>query len=76
VDFAVADDFDWQTAQERADSRRDCGEVRVRALGRIGNRVHVMIYTQRGEVKRLISLRNANDKEYLEWISHAEPDRM
>ena len=74
VDFSAAEGFDWATATERPDTRQDYGEFRVRALGRIGDRVHVLIYAQRGEARRLISLRKANDREYLEWISHDECD--
>ena len=74
VDFSAAEGFDWATATERPDTRQDYGEIRVRALGRIGDRVHVLIYVRRDEAMRLISLRKANDREYLEWISNASSD--
>jgi uncharacterized DUF497 family protein len=37
--------------------------VRWTALGFIGNRLHVLTYTVRGENIRLISLRKANKRE-------------
>ena len=45
------------------DDRRDYGERRYIALGRIRGRIHVMVFTPRGGTVRLISLRKANDRE-------------
>ncbi len=48
---------------ERADNRRDYGEVRVQAVGRVGSRILLCVYTDRGNVRRVISLRYANRRE-------------
>jgi uncharacterized DUF497 family protein len=48
---------------ERVDTRRDFGEVRVRAIGRAGETVLHCVYTDRGGVRRIISLRRASRKE-------------
>ena len=53
---------------EVEDDRHDYGERRVIAFGTIGGRLHVCIYTMRGEVYRLISLRRANRKEVRRWL--------
>ena len=45
------------------DARRDYGEPRVIAYGLIGGRMHVCVYTLRGDVCRIISLRKANRRE-------------
>lgn len=63
IEFEAADDFEWDTALIEADIRRDYGEERFRALGLIGNRVHVLIYTPRGNSRWIISLRKENLKE-------------
>jgi uncharacterized DUF497 family protein len=63
VDFADARDFDWQTALVAEDDRMDYGERRFVALGLIGPRVHVMVFTYRGATVRIISLRKANRRE-------------
>jgi uncharacterized DUF497 family protein len=63
VDFADARDFDWETALVVEDVRRDYGEKRYVALGMIGERVHVMVFSPRGGAVRLISLRKANKRE-------------
>jgi uncharacterized protein len=48
---------------ESEDDRKDYGETRIRCLGEIGGRVHLIVYTRRGERRRLISARKANAKE-------------
>lgn len=60
VDFAVVREFDWETANHRRDVRRDYGEVRWRSSGFIGQRLHLLVYTWRGDRVRVISLRKAN----------------
>jgi uncharacterized DUF497 family protein len=63
VDFAAVEDFDWETALVEADTRRDYGEVRLRAMGSVGERLHVLVYTIRRTSIWVISLRRASNKE-------------
>jgi uncharacterized DUF497 family protein len=63
IDFSLAEQFDFENAQIGRDERRDYGEERFRALGLAGARVHVLIFTLRGETVRVISLRQANSRE-------------
>lgn len=63
LDFAEAESFDWRSALTQIDNRSDYGEVREIALGRIGQRLHVLIFTRRGPDVRVISLRKANPRE-------------
>lgn len=63
IDFAIAVDFDWHTALVVQDERHDYGEERYIAMGRIDKRLHVLVFTMRDEVIRVISLRKANKKE-------------
>jgi hypothetical protein len=63
IDFADAERFDWSTAMEVEDNRLEYGEKRWITLGRIGCRLHVLIYTERIGNIRLISLRKANSRE-------------
>jgi uncharacterized DUF497 family protein len=63
VDFANARYFDWENALVIEDVRRDYGERRYIALGTIGERVHVMVFSPRAGTVRLISLRKANKRE-------------
>jgi uncharacterized protein len=48
---------------EWVDRGRDYGEIRIIALGEIGGREFLCVYTERGETIRPISLRRANRKE-------------
>lgn len=45
------------------DDRRDYGETRRLAFGRIETRVFAVAYTLRGSIIRLISARKANERE-------------
>jgi uncharacterized protein len=63
LSFERVEDFDFETASFRVDNRRDCGEVRVRALGFLDGKLHLLVFTERGEDLRVISLRRANRAE-------------
>ena len=63
VDFMAVEDFEWDTAVETIDDRFDYGEERWIALGMIHDRLHVLVYTLRVTVIRIISLRKANARE-------------
>lgn len=67
LDFAVITGFDLGAAQIDTDLRRDYGEARFKAVGLIAGRLHVVVFTPRGDRFRLISLRKANAREKREW---------
>lgn len=52
---------------EAVDARKDYGEVRVKALGEVAGLVIVVIYTDRGDERRIISARLASKKERELW---------
>ena len=54
--------FDGPTL-ESPDRRRDYGERRVKAIGGAAGQVLVCVYTDRGAVRRIISLRVADRSE-------------
>ncbi|MYA51547.1 MAG: BrnT family toxin [Chloroflexi bacterium] len=61
ADFEQADVFDWDTARVEPDPRH--AEERYRATGFIGDRLHVLVFTVRGDDIRIISLRKATPGE-------------
>ena len=67
VPLADAVGFEWDSAIVWPDTRRDYGEPRLVALGYIGLRIMVVVFTDRPEGKpterRIISLRKANRRE-------------
>ena len=48
---------------EFPDARMEYGEDRLTAYGRVAGRAVVCVYTWRGQVRRIISLRKANGRE-------------
>ena len=60
--------FDGPTVGQ-VDDRRDCGELRVQAIGAAGGDVLMVVYTDRGSVRRIISAHLASRKERARWQS-------
>lgn len=52
---------------EWTDDRRDYGEARVRAIGEADGLVLYVVFTDRGDVRRIISARLASRKERDRW---------
>ncbi len=63
ISFELAAGFEWNSALLVEDLRKDYGERRFQALGLIGNRLHVMVFTPRANKAHVISLRKANKRE-------------
>lgn len=62
-DFAFASRVFLGDTLERDDDRRDYGERRIVALGEVSGVVLVVVFTLRGERRRIISAREANRKQ-------------
>ncbi len=54
--------FDGPTL-ETVDVRREYGEIRIKAIGIVRGVCLVCVYTDRDDIRRIISLRLANRKE-------------
>ena len=67
IDFDQADAFGWDAALVERDLRS--AEPRFRAYGYIGARLHVLVFTWRGDNIRVISLRKANPREMTRYAS-------
>ena len=63
IDFDYAIRIFDSPLLEQNDERRDYGEVRTIAVGQVEDRVLVVIYTKRGDNRRIISARSANQYE-------------
>jgi uncharacterized DUF497 family protein len=61
--------LEWDTALLWPDTRKDYGEDRVSGLVLIGTRLYCVVFTDRGEMRRIISLRKANDREVRSYVS-------
>lgn len=51
------------TTAEAEDTRRDYGEVRIICFGFLRGRLVQVVYTPRGAVRHIISMRKANARE-------------
>lgn len=67
VDFVVAEGFEWDAAFVR--TSHSSNEPRLVALGPIGDRLHVLVYSIETRIVRIISLRKANKREVLLYVS-------
>jgi uncharacterized DUF497 family protein len=63
LDFADARTVFSSRHTTRRDNRREYGEDRFITVGLKGNRLVVVVWTSRGEERRVISMRDANAKE-------------
>ena len=55
-----------------ADERFDYGEERFVSVGTLADRVVVLTWTPRGEVRRIISMRYANEREKARYAQHLD----
>ena len=68
VDFTAIETFDWETALVGRSDRH--GEVRFVAIGYIEGRLHQAVFTERGNMTRIISMRRASLKERTSYDQH------
>ena len=73
IDFATVEDFQWDSALILQDLRQDYFEDRFQALGFIGEHLHMLIFTPRGGVIHVISLRRANQRERNRHAAQTKP---
>ncbi|MCR4298324.1 MAG: BrnT family toxin [Gallionella sp.] len=69
VSLSEAEKLEWDDALIWQDTRRDYGEARMVALGVIGARLYCVVYVDRNDARRVISLRKANYKEAMDYAN-------
>ena len=67
LDFARAGEVFAGRTATIVGNRLDYGEARFITAGVLDNRVVVMVWTQRGEARRIISMRHCHAKEEEIW---------
>ncbi|MFT3906009.1 MAG: BrnT family toxin [Steroidobacteraceae bacterium] len=63
IELAAAERLEWDTAITWADARKDYGEGRECGIGYIGLALYFVVFVDRDQTRRIISLRKANRKE-------------
>ena len=64
VSLAEAERAQWGEALVWPDLRCNYGEDRMIALAPIGDRLHCVVFVERDDAMRVISLRRANQREF------------
>ena len=67
VSLGQAVRLEWKEGRDIQDSRFDYGETRVTRYALLDGRLHVCVFTTRKEVRRIISLRKANERESIAY---------
>ena len=62
--------LDWDDMETKPDDRNEYGEPRLIGYGFIGNRLYCVVYTERNQERRIISLRKANNREVKRYAAH------
>lgn len=70
LDFNNAPDVFAGKTLSMIDDRQDYGEERIITVGKLSGKVTVIVWTQRGEKRRIISMRYANERERERYESH------
>ncbi len=68
VSLGLASELDWQAALVWVDDRFDYGEIRMIALAPHTGVVYCAAFVDRGDVRRIISLRRANRREVKRYV--------
>lgn len=63
VSLSDAGLLEWDLLWVEQDKRHDYDEIRMLGFAPIGSRVYCIVYTDRGDARRIISLRKANRRE-------------
>jgi uncharacterized DUF497 family protein len=74
VSLAGAVSIVWDRAVIWPDHRRNYGEPRMVALAPIGQRLHCVVFVDRDNARRIISLRRANQREFDLYEAQTETD--
>jgi len=70
VSLALASELDWEAALVWIDDRFEYGELRVIALAPQSEILYYVAFVERGEVRRIISLRRANQREVKHYVQN------
>jgi uncharacterized protein len=74
VSLTLAEAIDWPSVWCAPDVRKDYGELREIGYAVIGTRLYCIVFTQRGDTFRVISLRKANNREIERYEEATQTD--
>jgi uncharacterized DUF497 family protein len=71
VSLADAEKIEWETLLAIEDKRYDYGEIRIIGYALIEIRLYCVVFTDRENERRIISLRKANSREVKNYVNHS-----
>lgn len=70
VSLALAERLEWELMVCREDDREAYGELRLQCFAPIGQRIYCVVFTEEQDCYRIISLREATNREKRTYIDH------
>ena len=70
VSLSLADELDWEAALVWVDDRFEYGELRMIALAPKTGILYYVAFVERGRMRRIISLRQANRREVTHYVKN------
>ncbi len=70
VSLSLADELDWEAALVWVDDRFEYGELRMIALAPKTVILYYVAFVERGNMRRIISLRQANRREVTHYVKN------
>ena len=68
VSLADAEKIEWETLLAIEDTRHNYGEIRIIGYALIETRLYCVVFTDRENERRIISLRKANSREVKNYV--------
>ncbi len=73
VSLEFAKHLEWDWLQAVPDNRKDYGEQRIIGYAPVLDRVYCVVYIDRDDERRIVSLRKANKREVKRYETHISP---
>jgi len=70
VSLSLADELNWEAALVWVDDRFEYGELRMIALAPKTGILYYVAFVERGKMRRIISLRQANRREVTHYVKN------
>ena len=70
VSLSLAGELDWEAALVWVDERFEYGELRIIALAPEANVLYYVAFVDRGNMRRILSVRRANRREVRHYVEN------
>lgn len=67
VSMQTAGQLEWEELLAKQDTRKEYGELRMVGYAPIGRRLYCVVFVDRADGRRIISLRKANTREVKDY---------